>query len=125
MRRIVIAIALAFVPFASGCVVVPFPTAFAPVPDPYTGKIGDKTSMAPLQVGISRRSDVIRVLGKAGNELDEDSWWYREITATGVWIWLWPFIHGGPIQTIKVDRNLIVRFGSDGRIAEYHIDKSG
>ena len=120
MKDYVCMIAIVIFLFAvGGCIILPNPANILPHHNRLTGKIGEADSSAPIRKGISQRPDVIRVFGEPGPWDKTDAWSYCEIRTTGVFIWLWPFVHGGPIQPIQEEYIVTIHFGSNGRIDSY------
>ncbi len=105
----------------SGCVVVPTPGVFAV--RHVVDKVGTPDSKAPLKLGVSDRSDVFRLLGKPDGDarpMASSEWMYSNDVLTGYWVWLWPFVHGGPISAIYDTSGLHISFGPDGKISGYN-----
>ena len=113
-----------------GCIALPMPGLLASertdTKNQFVGKIGDQNSSALLRVSVGTRADVRRVLGKTNerwpaDEYMRETWFYRDWHTKWVIIYLWPFIHGGPIEPIENGRSLKIEFNPDGRIAEFGI----
>jgi hypothetical protein len=128
MRRYVFMLILVLLPLSCvGCIALPMPGLFASkrtdTNNNFFGKIGDENSSAPLRVGVSTRAEVERVLGKADDEwrFNTETWFYRDWHTKWIVVYLWPFIHGGPIQTIEDGRSLRIEFNPDGRIGAFAI----
>jgi hypothetical protein len=123
MKRHIGVLLASFVILTSGgCIVLPGPGLLVPKGNRFAGRIGPEDSAAPLRVGTSTRPRVKEVLGKPDEIWEAPGvWFYRDFTVRTVLVWLWPFVHGGPIQPELQGYQLRIDFASDGRIAKYAI----
>lgn len=117
---------------AGGCIIIPTPNGLFPGPNRYEGTVGPADSKAPIHVGVSDRARVRAVLGEPyisnydkPPEGQDPPWRYYHYTATGYWIWLWPFVHGGPINSIDREDELAIWFGPDDQVAGYYVWSGG
>jgi hypothetical protein len=91
--------------------------------------IGPADARTPIRVGASTRADVREVLGKPWNAYRDEQaatlpvYRYADSVPNGVWIWTWPFVHGGPIQKTYSEHELAFWFAPDGRVSKYDMWK--
>ena len=93
----------------SGCAVIPVPEG-----NPFAGKVGVADSRAVIRRGVTRREEVVKVLGeptfrRAGNTV----WDYHAFKVKGIWLFLAP-IHGGPVQIDSNVYDLWLKFDDAG-----------
>ena len=122
--------AVLLVPCLHGCIIIPNCEALN-TQNRWAGTVGGPDSAAPIRVGVSSVDDVRSAIGspsdeRAGGGLPGQYLEYRKSTDTATIIFLWPFIHGGPVQGWGIrDDGLGLWFGPDGRVQSYETWEGG
>src|SRR5436305_3970340 len=95
---------------SSGCVILPVPHG----PNRFDAAVGGRGSSAPVQVGVSDKARVLSVLGPPIYPAPRDSpapvrsWRYARATTVAYVVFVWPFVHGGPVQPVYREDELAI-----------------
>jgi outer membrane protein assembly factor BamE (lipoprotein component of BamABCDE complex) len=113
-----------------GCIIIPNGEALN-TQNRWVGTVGGADSAAPVRVGVSSVDDVRSAIGapsyeRAGGVLLRRYLEYSKYTRTSTIIFLWPLVHGGPVQPWGTrDDGLGLWFGPDGRVQSYETWEDG
>jgi hypothetical protein len=98
-----------------------------PVPENRDNKfaalVSEDNGRGLIRVGLSTKSEVEALLGKRWNcyHTDQSLWVYGDYKTSGIGVWTWPLVHGGPIQREARGYYLFLKFGPDGLLRAYKL----